>query len=439
MKCAVVWNRRLASLSVRWCRWVPGRHLASLVCLSLMLLASCAGADTTAQQLPTYMLRRSGCSSDSLRQEARARLQTMSIEEQIGQLIIPIWEPCYDEATRMRYLQLIEEIHPGGVLFRKGEPYDQYRLTRLLQQHAAIPLLITADAEWGLAMRLQGTLRYPRMKYLADHCTPEEMYTLGLHMAQQCRVMGIHVSFAPVLDVNNNPKNPVIGPRSLGATPEIVISHGIALAKGLEDGGVLSVAKHFPGHGNTDQDSHKTLPTVAGTLEELQAVELAPFRAYIETGLGGIMVAHLSVPALEPEVTCPSSLSPAIVTGLLRGEMGFEGLIFTDGLEMRGVQRAEGLPISVAAILAGNDLLLGPLDPRATYQELLAAYREGLLTRAMIEDRCMRILCYKSLLHAGEMLEQPAYTKEELYTALHTPVLSAYSEELQQRVSPPKK
>ena len=406
--------------------------------MSLGMLVSCAGGTTTAQQLPTHLVEASERTSDSLVRVASDWLNTLTIEEQIGQLIIPIWEPRYDSASRERYLQLIDKIHPGGILFRKGEPYDQYRLTRLLQERTRTPLLITADAEWGLAMRLQGTIRYPRMKLLADHCTPEEMYTLGQHMAQQCRVMGIHVSFAPVLDVNNNPKNPVIGTRSLGATPDIVISHGLALARGLEDGGVLSVAKHFPGHGNTDKDSHKTLPTVSGSLEELERVELAPFRAYIEAGLGGIMVAHLSVPALEPDVTCPSSLSHAVVTGLLRERLGFKGLIFTDGLEMRGVQRAEGLPISVAAILAGNDLLLGPLDPLQSYEELLAAYHAGILSEETIRDRCLRILCYKLLLHAGEMVERPIYNKEELYEALHAPELLSFAKELQNKVSQKK-
>ena len=407
----------------------------AMVGMSLGLLVSCAGGSTTAQQLPTPLVPISERASDSLVRVASDWLSTLTIEEQIGQLIIPIWEPRYDSASRERYLRLIDQIHPGGILFRKGEPYDQYRLTHLLQERSRIPLLITADAEWGLAMRLQETIRYPRMKLLADHCTPDEMYTLGQHMAEQCRVMGIHVSFAPVLDVNNNPKNPVIGTRSLGATPDIVISHGLALARGLEDGGVLSVAKHFPGHGNTDKDSHKTLPTVSGSLEELERVELAPFRAYIKAGLGGIMVAHLSVPALEPDVTCPTSLSHAVVTGLLREQLGFKGLIFTDGLEMRGVQRAEGLPISVAAILAGNDLLLGPLDPLASYQELLSAYRAGTLSAETIQDRCLRVLCYKLLLHAGETSERPLYNKEELYEALHTPELVSFAEYLQNKVS----
>ena len=428
---------------VRWCvslgKQVQGgafmRHLA-VVSMTLGILVSCAGGSTTAQQLPMHLVPMSERASDSLVRVASDWLSTLTIEEQIGQLIIPIWEPRYDSASRERYLRLIDQIHPGGILFRKGEPYDQYRLTHLLQERSRIPLLITADAEWGLAMRLQGTIRYPRMKLLADHCTPEEMYTLGQHMAQQCRVMGIHVSFAPVLDVNNNPKNPVIGTRSLGATPDIVISHGLAIARGLEDGGVLSVAKHFPGHGNTDKDSHKTLPTVSGSLEELERVELAPFRAYIEAGLGGIMVAHLSVPALEPDVTCPSSLSHAVVTGLLREQLGFKGLIFTDGLEMRGVQRAEGLPISVAAILAGNDLLLGPLDPLASYQELLSAYRAGTLSAETIQDRCLRVLCYKLLLHAGETSERTLYNnKEELYEALHTPELVTFAEYLHNKVS----
>ena len=432
------YTKRLERWFVSLSEELQGRGLMrclAMVGMSLGLLVSCAGGSTTAQQLPTHLVPMSERASDSLVRVASDWLSTLTIEEQIGQLIIPIWEPRYDSASRERYLRLIDQIHPGGILFRKGEPYDQYRLTHLLQERSRIPLLITADAEWGLAMRLQGTIRYPRMKFLADHCTPEEMYTLGQHMAQQCRVMGIHVSFAPVLDVNNNPKNPVIGTRSLGATPDIVISHGLALARGLEDGGVLSVAKHFPGHGNTDKDSHKTLPTVSGSLEELERVELSPFRAYIEAGLGGIMVAHLSVPALEPDVTCPTSLSHAVVTGLLREQLGFKGLIFTDGLEMRGVQRAEGLPISVAAILAGNDLLLGPLDPLASYQELLSAYRAGTLSAETIQDRCLRVLCYKLLLHAGETSERPLHNKEELYEALHTPELVSFAKYLQNKVS----
>lgn len=434
MKFTIQLEYWLISLGERLRGGQPMRRLTVLG-MSLGMLVSCAGGTTTAQQLPTHLVAASECTSDSLVRVASDWFSTLTIEEQIGQLIIPIWEPRYDAASQERYLQLIDKIRPGGILFRKGEPYDQYRLTRLLQERSRTPLLITADAEWGLAMRLQGTIRYPRMKLLADHCTPEEMYTLGQHMAQQCRVMGIHVSFAPVLDVNNNPKNPVIGTRSLGATPDIVISHGLALAKGLEDGGVLSVAKHFPGHGNTDKDSHKTLPTVSGSLEELERVELAPFRAYIEAGLGGIMVAHLSVPALEPDVTCPSSLSHAIVTGLLREQLGFKGLIFTDGLEMRGVQRAEGLPISVAAILAGNDLLLGPLDPLQSYKELLSAYHAGVLSEETIRDRCLRILCYKLLLHVDETSERPLYNKEELYEALHTPELVSFAEQLQNKVS----
>ena len=411
-----------------------GRVLLTLV-VYLGLLVGCAKFQLAAQQFPARMVSGHDSSSQEIEKWARAKLKGMPVEEQIGQLIIPIWEPTYDPATIERYTRLIDEIHPGGVLFRKGEAYDQYCLTRVLQHHSKIPLLITADAEWGLAMRLKGTIAYPRMRLLADHCTPEEMYELGRQMAQQCRIMGIHVSFAPVLDVNNNPKNPVIGTRSLGMTPDIVISHGVALAQGLEDGGVLSVAKHFPGHGNTDKDSHKTLPTVSGSVEELERVELAPFQAYIDAGLGGIMVAHLSVPALEPDVTCPSSLSPAIVTRLLRRKMGFKGLVFTDGLEMRGVQRSSEVPISVSAILAGNDLLLGPLDPLQSYRELYTAYSKGVLPIELIQDRCLRVLCYKRLLHVDSTAEPVLYNKEELYAALHALELEAFAEKLHTKVS----
>lgn len=367
-------------------------------------------------------------------QKAQDRLQSMSVEEQIGQMVMPIWYPRYDKASVAAYERVLGEIHAGGILFRRGDAYDQYRLTRRLQEVSEIPLMITADAEWGLAMRLEHTIRYPRMMALAHQCDEAKMRQLGRDMAEQCRTMGIHVSFAPVLDVNNNPKNPVIGTRSLGKDPELVARLGIALAQGLESHGVLAVAKHFPGHGNTDKDSHKTLPTVNGSRDELDSIELLPFRRYIEAGLGGIMVAHLSVPALEPLRGLPTSLSPRVVFGLLRRDLGFEGLVFTDGLEMKGVQQSTGLPVSVAAILAGNDILLGPVDPVQCYRELCQAYRSGVLSEEIIRDRCLRILYYKEYLDLDtsrqEFDEQEDLTRGELYDRLYSDELVKRAEQL---------
>lgn len=353
-------------------------------------------------------------------------LGRMTIEEQIGQLIMPVIEPRYTPNKVAEYKKLLRDCKAGGLLYRKGDPFDQYRLSRELQTASPISLLISADAEWGLAMRLSNTIRYPRMMAL-EGLEEQELYNYGRHMAEQCQVMGIHINFSPVLDVNNNPINPVIGTRSFGSDVRSVVRSGLAYAQGLEDGGVLSVAKHFPGHGNTSTDSHKTLPVVSGSLTSLKKTELEPFRRYIESQLGGIMVAHLSVPALEPNRQTPSSLSKKIITDLLQKEMGFSGLVFTDGLEMQGVLGADGIvPISVRAILAGNDVLLGPIAPVQTYKELLKAYQSGVLPTSLIREKCRKILTFKlalcGTLRGVEVSKTPLYTqRNDFLKALHTP------------------
>ena len=376
-------------------------------------------------------------------EEVRDRVEKMSPEEQLGQLIMPIFNPTW--AQRENYLKLIRECHLGGILFQKGTAWEQYRLTRYLQEkNKKLPLLISLDGEWGLAMRLTDALKYPRMAELS-HLSEEDLRQYGEDVARQCRVMGIHVNFSPVMDVNNNPKNPVIGTRSFGSDVQTVIRCALPYAQGLEAGGVLSVAKHFPGHGNTSADSHKTLPVVNGTRNSLNKTELAPFRAYINAHLGGIMSAHLFVPALDSTPGTPSSLSPKIVTDLLQGEMGFRGLIFTDGLGMQGVQSKGTQPIAVRALLAGNDILLGATDTRATYRQLLKAYKEGTLSPELIRDKCAKVLAWKIVLGLpidGSMKSLPEYkTKEEFYEALNPKDLVEHNREIwrksQDKSTPP--
>ena len=261
--------------------------------------------------------------------------KSMDLEERVGQLIMPIIYPRIgDKASLLRRMQ---EEKWGGILFQKGFLADQRELTESLQATSRIPLLIALDGEWGLYMRLKDAPRYPRSKGLGTTGDMELIRAYGAEVARQCQLMGIHINFAPVVDVNINPQNPVIGTRSFGDSPELVARCAVAYGQGLESGGVLSVAKHFPGHGDTSEDSHKTLPTVSASRERMQRVELYPFRAYRDAGLGGVMTAHLRVPAYDTSGR-PASLSRLITTDLLRKEMRFKGLVITDALEMRGAQ-----------------------------------------------------------------------------------------------------
>ncbi len=319
---------------------------------------------------------------------------TLTPQEKMAQLIMPMIYPTTQAHALKKHESDVQKYRWGGILYQKGLLTEQRSMDQRLQQLSKIPLLITLDGEWGLYMRLKDAPRYPRNMGLGANANEQMLYDYGREVARQCRLMGIHADFAPVLDVNNNPHNPVIGTRSFGANPQTVARCAIAYARGLEDGGVLSVGKHFPGHGNTNQDSHKTLPTIRATKEQLAETELVPFQQYIDEGLEGMMVAHLRVPSLDPSGT-PTSLSGKVVNDLLREEMGFEGLVFTDAMAMAGAQFKGAHANSVMALLAGNDILLAPTNPIQTLQELTDAYRRGVLKDTLINDRCRRILSYK--------------------------------------------
>ncbi len=353
--------------------------------------------------------------------EVERTLSTMSLEEKVGQLIIPIISPSSSQNAIEKAKAELLGSFAGGILFQKGEAYEQWVMTRELQKSVRIPLLITADAEWGLAMRLSNTIRYPRNMALANVSDLSLVRSFGASMGQQCRVMGIHANFAPVLDVNNNPSNPVIGTRSFGEEKATVIRYGLAYSEGIESEGVLSVAKHFPGHGNTSVDSHHALPTIMGKKKELDELELAPFTAYFEQGFGGVMVGHLNVPALDNSGT-PASMSRKITTTLLQEKMGFCGLVFTDGMQMKGMQQGGKHPIGVRALLAGNDFLLGPSQPVTTHKEILQAVQKGVIKEDDIEEKCRKVLLYKWFL-MGQSLQKtstPKLNREEFYARLNT-------------------
>ena len=327
--------------------------------------------------------------------------KTLTTEEQLAQLIMPIVYPSQDTQDIKREEQRFSKFKWGGILYQKGLMAHQLIMNKRLQQTNSIPLLIALDGEWGLYMRLKDAPRFPRNLGLGLAGDAQMLYEYGREIARECRLMGIHVNFAPTVDVNINPLNPVIGSRSFGSTPSVVSQLSEAYALGLEDGGVLSVAKHFPGHGDTSEDSHKTLPIVQATRKRLELVELAPFKHYINSGLGGIMTAHLRVPALENR-SIPSSLSPNVCTDLLKKDLGFQGLIFTDGLEMEGVQTQSLGDIGVAALLAGNDILLGPSSPEAQLNNLVLAYWDGRLPAKLIEEKVRKVLAYKYRLIISE-------------------------------------
>ncbi|MEN6323469.1 MAG: glycoside hydrolase family 3 N-terminal domain-containing protein [Proteiniphilum sp.] len=318
---------------------------------------------------------------------------TLSQEEKVGQLFMPIVDPS--NSGKPKISEYIRDLKVGGLLFSKGTMAQQANITNYAQSISDVPLLIALDGEWGLSMRLTDAPRFPK-NIIIGAITDDSLLTLyGQEVARQCREMGIHVNFAPSIDVHTNPDNPVIGPRSYGENPMNVARQGIAFARGLERNGVMSVAKHFPGHGDTSHDSHKKLPTIKHSRERLEEVELYPFREYINAGLSGIMSGHLNVPELKTN-GMPASLSPAVGVNLLKEEMGFAGLTFTDGMAMKGV--ANQPDASVRALLAGNDVILGATNQQKAFESVNEAVTQGTIPDSILEKKVRKILSYKYIL-----------------------------------------
>jgi beta-glucosidase-like glycosyl hydrolase/CubicO group peptidase (beta-lactamase class C family) len=320
----------------------------------------------------------------------------MTLEEKIGQLFMIVADPNTTPANTKKILDYISSRYIGGILFSKGSIADQAANTNLYQKASKIPLLIALDGEWGLSMRLAGTTHFPRNMALGAIADEKTLELYGAEVARQCKEMGIHLNFAPVLDVNSNPGNPVIGTRSFGENARRVARNGIAYSRGMESRGVMAAGKHFPGHGDTNEDSHETLPVVAHSRETMETQDLYPFRSYIGAGFSGIMTGHLSVPALDSVSGLPASLSPRIVTDLLQDTLGFKGLAFTDALVMKGAQSKEN--VCVQALLAGNDVLLSPIKLAEDFNAVKKAIADKTIPLSDIEKRCRKILQYKYIL-----------------------------------------
>lgn len=320
---------------------------------------------------------------------------SMSSDERIGQLFMVIANLKTDTRNMQRLMRYVNDIKAGGILFHKGDVATQAELTNRLQMESRVPMLVSLDGEWGLSMRLTGTTRFPKNMMLGAIEDNSLITMYGAEVGRQCREMGIHINFAPDIDVNSNTDNPVIGTRSFGEVVEAVADKGLAYARGLEGVGIISVSKHFPGHGDTAEDSHETLPIVRHSLERLDSVELLPFKRYIHDGFAGVMTGHLYVPALDKDSHKPASLSRPVVTDLLQNKLGFTGLCFTDALAMKGVTSSKEDNLSVKALLAGNDVLLASPTPINDFAAVKEAISEGILNMADIEAKCLKILQYK--------------------------------------------
>jgi beta-N-acetylhexosaminidase len=320
----------------------------------------------------------------------------LSPEERIGQLFMVAAYSGGKNYNEGAILKLIENHQVGGLIFMQGGPARQALLTNKYQKLAQVPLLISMDAEWGLGMRLDSVMSFPRQMMLGATRDTALMYQVGMAIAYQCRRLGVHINFSPDVDINNNAGNPVINSRSFGEQKQWVTLLGKAYMKGLQDNGVMACLKHFPGHGNTDVDSHKDLPVIRQSLQELHATELYPFKQLIREGAQSVMIAHLDVPALETQLHIPTTLSKNTVTGLLKEELGFRGLVFTDALNMDGVAKYfEPGEVDLRAFIAGNDVLLFSQNVPVAIEKIKSAIAEGTVSEEALAKSVKKILMAK--------------------------------------------
>jgi beta-N-acetylhexosaminidase len=318
---------------------------------------------------------------------------SLSPQQRLGQLFMVAAYSNKDMKHTMQIKELITKQYIGGLIWMQGSPVKHGKLANYYQSIAKTPLLYSIDGEWGLAMRLDSTPRYPKQMTLGAIQNDSLIYEMGRQIGRECKRIGLHVNFAPVADVNNNPLNPVIGIRSFGENKYKVAQKAYMYMQGMQDENVMANGKHFPGHGDTDTDSHKALPNIPHNRERLDSLELYPFQYLFDRGLASIMVAHLNIPSLDTTKNLASTLSPNIVTDLLKNKMGFKGLVFTDALGMKGVANyyAPGV-VDLKALLAGNDVLLFSGDVPKAIIEIENAIKEAKISQTEIDQHCKKIL-----------------------------------------------
>ncbi len=356
-------------------------------------------------------------SKDSMAQQRWVNLtyEKMTLEEKLGQLFMVSIASNQNKASIEKIESLIKNQKIGGVIFSKGGPVTQAKLTNKLQSYSDLPLLVGMDAEWGLAMRLDSTYAFPWNMTLGAIKEDAIVEKVGKQIGKHAKRMGVHINFAPDIDINTNPKNPIIGNRSFGEDKYNVAKKGIAFMQGMESAGVLSNGKHFPGHGDTSVDSHLALPTISFSKERLDSVELYPYKQLIKAGLSSVMVAHLNVPSLEIKENLPSSLSEQIITGILKEKLKFKGLVFTDALNMKGVSaQGKNGDVELAAFMAGNDILLMPTEVEKAKEKLIKAFNKGKISENRLAYSVKKILLakYKVGLHKYKPIEIKSLTKD---------------------------
>ena len=379
-------------------------------------------------------------------------LTGLTLRQKVGQLIMP-WvlgdfapegSPSHD-----RILEYIEDQGIGGVIMSVGSPTEVAAKLIDFQAHSNIPLLVAADLETGAGFRMRGAVQmpgtielggatdFPSLMAVGATADPQLAYEMGRITAREARGVGIHIPFAPVLDVNNNPDNPIINVRSFGENPEDVADLGAAFVRGVQEHGAIATGKHFPGHGDTETDSHLGLPVIPHSRARMDSVEIFPFRHAIEAGMGAVMTAHISVPSLDGGVGDPATLSSAVLTDLLRDEMEFDGLLFTDAMDMSAISRGFGAEeASVRAIEAGADVILMPPSVERAVEGIAAAVESGRIEASRIDASVRRILETKKQMgldrdrtvqidQIGQVVGIPAHTQvaaeiaERSITLLH--------------------
>src|SRR5690554_1070604 len=322
--------------------------------------------------------------------------QSLTLEEKIGQLFMVA---AYSGGKNLNYSTikpLVEQGKIGGVIYMQGNAEAQIIQTNELQSISKVPILIGMDAEWGLGMRLTGVRDYPKQTSLGATRNMEFVEEMGASVGNQLKRIGVHINFAPVVDVNNNPLNPIINFRSFGENKNLVTALGQAYMKGLEKEGITAVAKHFPGHGDVSVDSHYDLPVINKTIKELEDLELYPFKQLINKGLQAVMIAHLNVPAMDNRTKVPSTLSYPIVTEWLKEKLKFNGLIFTDALNMKGVTKYYSAgEVDLKAFLAGNDILLFSQNVNKGISMIQEAYEKGEISEQRLKSSVLKILALK--------------------------------------------
>ena len=426
-----------------------GRTTRPLIAFAAMLLLSCTAPVTPgsigATPVPTGPTSPATPLTATQRQWVENTLASLSLHDRVGQMVMEWVLGDYTNVKDSSYAEVIrwvEKDHIGGISMSLGTPIEVAAKVNDLQRRAKVPLLVSADLEPGLG-RLEGGLFahymldagsatvFPTAMAIAATARDSDAYDVGRAIAEEGRAVGIHINFSPVVDVNNNPSNPVINTRSFGENPARVARLSALFVRGAQDGGQLATAKHFPGHGDTDVDSHVGLPMVAVSSARLDSVELVPFKAAISAGASLVMTAHIALPAISGDSTTPATLSPRIITNLLRDTLGFRGVAITDAMTMEGVGKGYTTEqSSVLAVKAGADILLKPSDPTRAITAVVAAVERGEITRARIDSAVRHILELK--VRSG-VVATPMVSLEKLREVVGSPEHRAVSRDIAKR------